>query len=211
MQQMIGKKFGKWTVVSFNCYRYKNDDCYNCKCECGKQKIVGGSQLRCGRSIQCKNCGAKNMKRNKGNQSKLWRGYGGLHSCLWSRVINNAKYRNIPFDLTIEYVWNLYLEQDGRCAVTKLKITFPEKIHDHPKSTASLDRIDSSQGYIEGNVMWVHKQVNLMKQSLGVEEFYIWCNKIAKENPRSCDDNVNNYQMIVGGRQKRYTDRYKNK
>ena len=48
--------------------------------------------------------------------------------------------------------------------------------------TASLDRIDSSKGYIEGNVQWVHKRVNLMKGNMSTENFIEWCNLVVKNN-----------------------------
>lgn len=37
--------------------------------------------------------------------------------------------------------------------------------------TASLDRIDGARGYVEGNVWWVHKDVNVMKMDLEVDYF----------------------------------------
>lgn len=46
--------------------------------------------------------------------------------------------------------------------------------------TASLDRIDSTKGYVVGNVQRVHKSVNMMKQSLPNHIFIDWCQKIAK-------------------------------
>ncbi len=42
----------------------------------------------------------------------------------------------------------------------------------------SLDRIDNLKGYIEGNVQWVHKRVNVMRNVLSIEEFLSWCEKI---------------------------------
>lgn len=46
--------------------------------------------------------------------------------------------------------------------------------------TASLDRIDSSKGYIEGNIQWVHKDINFMKQEMDENSFFCWCGIIAK-------------------------------
>lgn len=43
----------------------------------------------------------------------------------------------------------------------------------------SLDRIDSNKGYVEGNVQWVHKDVNMMKQSYSNERFIGICCMIA--------------------------------
>ena len=34
---------------------------------------------------------------------------------------------------------------------------------DNNNDSISLDRIDSSKGYEENNVQWVHKDINLMK------------------------------------------------
>lgn len=48
--------------------------------------------------------------------------------------------------------------------------------------TASLDRIDSSKGYIEGNVQWVHKRINKMKLDDSDTEFIEWCRLIADFN-----------------------------
>ena len=46
-------------------------------------------------------------------------------------------------------------------------------------STASLDRIDSSEGYVPGNVQWVHLVVNDLKSNMPQEEFLNWCRDIA--------------------------------
>ena len=43
---------------------------------------------------------------------------------------------------------------------------------------ASLDRIDSSKGYIEGNVQWVTYQANVSKHTMTMEELYEFCRKV---------------------------------
>jgi hypothetical protein len=48
--------------------------------------------------------------------------------------------------------------------------------------SASLDRIDSSKGYVKGNVQWTHKTVNIMKQAMSDEELIDWCKVIVKNN-----------------------------
>ena len=42
----------------------------------------------------------------------------------------------------------------------------------------SLDRIDSNNGYVEGNVQWVHKDVNMMKKDYNQEYFINICKLI---------------------------------
>lgn len=39
-------------------------------------------------------------------------------------------------------------------------------------------RIDSTGGYTEGNVQWVHRTVNFMKQSLSDAELVQWCRRV---------------------------------
>jgi hypothetical protein len=45
---------------------------------------------------------------------------------------------------------------------------------------ASLDRIDSKKGYVEGNVHWVHKDVNMMKRNFTEEYFINLCETVYK-------------------------------
>ena len=45
-------------------------------------------------------------------------------------------------------------------------------------NTASLDRINSKKGYVEGNIQWVHKDINMMKHCLETSDFIKWCEKI---------------------------------
>lgn len=48
------------------------------------------------------------------------------------------------------------------------------------QGTASLDRIDSSGDYAEGNVQFVHKTINKMKWDLTDMEFRNFCVLVAK-------------------------------
>ena len=69
-----------------------------------------------------------------------------------------------------------YENQNGLCYYTNLPINFDD-------GSASLERIDSNIGYIESNVVWVHKNVNIMKRDLSYEEFYNVC-KLVVENKK---------------------------
>lgn len=44
--------------------------------------------------------------------------------------------------------------------------------------TASIDRIDSSKGYIKGNIQIVHKTLNKMKLNMRDEEFIAICEEV---------------------------------
>lgn len=66
---LIGKKFNKWTVLSFVRYKRSSGNIYLCKCECGTKKEVIGYHLRVEKSKQCHTC-AYNQQINKPNPKK---------------------------------------------------------------------------------------------------------------------------------------------
>jgi hypothetical protein len=99
---------------------------------------------------------------------------GVLRRSFANKYQKSAVLRNIEWDLTFEYLADLLIEQDFKCALTDWDID----AMDANKNTASLDRIDSSLGYVEGNVQWVHKMVNMCKQGYSQEEFLSMCRAV---------------------------------
>lgn len=87
-----------------------------------------------------------------------------------------------PFDLTVEFLEELFEEQKGLCPITGFEITL-EGTQEFKKKrfTASLDRIDSSKGYTKDNVWFVTLQANYMKSQLTMEELVNWCQRIVEQ------------------------------
>ena len=56
------------------------------------------------------------------------------------------------------------------------------------ETTASLDRIDSSKGYIKGNIQWVLKDINLMKGSTDEDYFKFLCGLVKNKNKNTEED-----------------------
>lgn len=174
----LDEKVGSLTVIS----RLPNDDnghsIWKCKCECGKVVPVKGYNL----TRNTKSCGCKRRRDSK--LHKNWRGYGDIHGKMWSAIKRRAARfsgRHMEFTITIQYIWELFLSQKGRCALTNMPIVFAKTWAEVESrgTTASLDRIDSSQGYIPGNVQWVHKDVNHMKWDYKEDYFIEICCQIA--------------------------------
>jgi hypothetical protein len=76
-------------------------------------------------------------------------------------------------DIDEKYLCNLYLKQNGFCALSGVALN---------EDNLSVDRIDSSKGYIRGNVQWVDVYVNKMKSDLLQDHFIKLCKLIAKIN-----------------------------
>lgn len=161
-------------IKSGKLYRYK----WNCICKlCNKNCVIRGDYLRLNKT---KSCGCIILK--SGTNHKDWDGYGELYLDQYSSIKRSAEIRGIQFEVTIDFLWNLYLKQNKLCALTGLPITLLQSKRN--RGTASVDRIDSNQPYTATNIRWVHKDINIMKNVLSDEQLYFYAQKIIenKEN-----------------------------
>lgn len=168
-EDLSNKEIGDWTVLHL--YKSdKNGTQWTCKCKCGNIKIIHRHSLIQGKSKSCVFC-AGLKKRNK-EEYRL---------AFYNATKINAKDRNIEFNISYEYLKDLfYKKQNRKCALSgeELKFANTNKGHFNKETTASLDRIDSTKGYIEGNVQWIHKDINKMKSAFSQIQFLNWCEKI---------------------------------
>lgn len=94
--------------------------------------------------------------------------------------------------ITLEYLKELWEKQDGKCPYTGWKLDNPETTahwdnHQLDPRTASLDRIDSSLGYILGNVQFVSVMANFAKRDFQEEQLLEFCQAVAE------------YQLTIAG------------
>lgn len=171
-QNLSGKKIGHLRVIKFVSKFDSKNSGWLCKCICGKEVYKETNHLK-------NNCSCGCQRNLAGSKSPRWTGYEEIHGRIWTVLMNNAKRRDIKFDLKIEDVWSLFLKQNRKCALSGVDIWFPKTKREMSKSTASLDRIDSSKGYTIDNVQWVHKMVQVMKMAFDQTEFINMCQKIS--------------------------------
>lgn len=99
----------------------------------------------------------------------------------------NAKRRTTKDNnLTLEYLKEIWEFQKGKCPYSNIDLilnTYSTNVSDRIYS-ASLDRIDSSKGYVKGNVQFVSLSINFMKHTMSHEDTLKLCNLIAlKKQP----------------------------
>lgn len=73
-------------------------------------------------------------------------------------------------DITPDYLEKLWEEQNGKCAITGLPINLQYWNTRKTPFSASLDRKDSSKGYLKGNVQFVAYSVNMAKNNFTDEQ-----------------------------------------
>lgn len=86
--------------------------------------------------------------------------------------------------LTDEYVFSIYHKQGGLCALSGRQMTFICG-QGYQVTNISIDRIDSSIGYVEGNIQLVCRAVNVMKSVFTQDDFVNFCYDVVNSNPRN--------------------------
>ena len=177
-----GQRFGKLTVEKLLPDKHYKNNVWLCKCDCGASKAMDTHQL-CTQGLT--SCGCDYYPSGPG--SPCWKGCGDIPKNFWNKLLESARRRDVEVDVSIQDVWELFLEQNGRCALSGEYLTFGvapayRNNKNHVEATASLDRIDSSRGYVPGNIQWVHKWINLMKLDLSDCEFIDWCKRVVEFN-----------------------------
>ena len=149
---------------------YKN--CPNCNVvQSYLRKNYAALSLKQGK--MCKACTNKDPEHNqhKGHYK------GVLRASFAHKYKTGAVTRNIEWDVSFEDLADLLIEQDFKCALSGVPIQAMEI-----KNNASLDRIDSSKGYVAGNVQWVLVEINMMKQQYSQEKFIELCCAVANKD-----------------------------
>jgi hypothetical protein len=115
------------------------------RCECGTEKWVRHSSVIKKKDV--KSCGCW---KNKWDRRRGW----DARSSMLSRAKYRAKQRGLDFN------------------ITKEDIVIPDicPLLGTPMKSPSLDRIDSTKGYIKGNVWVISNRANTLKNDASLQE-----------------------------------------
>jgi len=171
----IGQRFGKLTVIKEEgCYFNRSgikDYIWIVKCKCGNEFSIFRNSLY--NAKHCKKCAVKHLIIKDTTNSTIWK-----------NIITHAKLKNLTMskEITRKYLYNLYIKQNKKCALSGRDIYLAASRKDKKENTASLDRIDSSKGYLINNIQWVDKRINIMKWAYPQDHFIKLCEKVATNN-----------------------------
>ena len=160
----------KYNLLLIDYAPYSNDKKHTqliVKCDCGNISTISSSHF--GTIKTCRDC----FYAKKGKEHPSYRGTKYVPMTYFSQIKVNAKKRNLKFNLNLNFLDKLLKKQDFRCYLSNKLIS----VHD---KTASLDRIDSSLGYIKKNVAWVHKDIQRMKSDFDINYFIQVCTDVNK-------------------------------
>lgn len=174
---LVGQKFGLLTVIERSEKKKDYMSIWVCRCSCGNVKEVRINHLRGG---QIKSCGCRSSRNRFGSDHASWRGVGEIGGSFLAKWRKAAQYRNLTIAVTPKDLWEMYLSQNRKCALTGLPVEFSKR--SVRNGTASIDRIDSKLGYLPGNIQIVHRDVNRMKLEYPQDYFIKICKLIADKN-----------------------------
>lgn len=142
-----------------------NVECFNC----GEKRFINRKDHAIRLSLnKCKKCS------NKSNHPQGE--YKGIRVSFFNKFKLGADNRGLDFEIDIEFISKLAESQNYKCKYSGLDLIFNG---DFKNITASIDRIDSSIGYLKDNVCWVHKDINMMKQQFTEYRFIEMCKLVA--------------------------------
>lgn len=167
----IGKQFGDLTVISFHSRDEKNRMIFECKCICGNTKLVKVRNLQ--RKVST-HCGCKTTQKSYKRKA-----YGeSSKNRLIASYRSNAKHKKLDFELSNQDLEQLFQGDCYYCGTKPSQIIKNANLYGEYVYNG-IDRLDSSKGYVKGNVVSCCSTCNYLKSNRTEEEFLDIIKKIA--------------------------------
>jgi hypothetical protein len=109
---LTGKRLGKLVAL------YPSESGrWVCRCDCGAELAVRSTNLVSGntRSCGCSQLGVNHSK---------WGGHEEIPGVYLYALHSNAAQRGYAYNLTSEFLWDLYVKQNRKCALSGMPIKF---------------------------------------------------------------------------------------
>jgi len=170
---LTGLRFGRLLVQRLSKKSGKHKY-WVCLCDCGNTKEILGPHMVNGHSKSC-GCfrsevsGARLRKHGRSKSDEF---------LMWNRSKARAKRKNLEFAIEISDIII-----PSVCPLLNIPLVKGEGSYGPKPNSPSLDRLDSSKGYVKGNVWVISHRANNMKSDSSLDEFQLlaknWADKLA--------------------------------
>lgn len=167
---LTGVIFDNFKIISLYKISDAGEKTWLAQCKCGKTFNIRSSRLKITPSCGCSDSELVQKYAQNFDEVPEW---------FWEKFKKGAYKRNLEFTISENKLWEIFISQDKKCFFSGLELYIPTK-KTQPNFTASIDRIDSKNGYIEGNIQWVHKTINMMKMRMSNDQLIEFCSLIYK-------------------------------
>ena len=154
----------------------KNARWWHCICDCGSTCLKLGNKLKSGRSTNCGCVSESKRKPKRPPRAKVPLGESAKRSVL-NDYKQGARARGIEWDL----------DDAGFFFITKQCCMYCAALPSRTRTNGGgsfiyngIDRLDSSQGYVLGNVVTCCTTCNYAKGATHVDDFLNWIERVYK-------------------------------
>jgi hypothetical protein len=78
----------------------------------------------------------------------------------------SSRKKEIPFDIDLDYIDEIWKQQNGRCAISGVMLTYKRK----DLFGVRIYVVKESKGYVKGNILLVSDGIKRMKRDMSDEE-----------------------------------------
>lgn len=168
---LIGRIFNRLTVIDLKSIGINNEQhIWICLCKCGNIKEVNSRCLLYGKTQSCKCL----QKERQIEGSKKHEGNSAMNNLICS-YLNGARQRGFSCSITRKTFAHLFSLPCYYCGILPFSI---HKSHSTTFIFNGIDRVDSTKGYEDGNVVTCCKTCNIAKANMSLKNFLAWIKRL---------------------------------
>ena len=158
MQDLTGKKYGRWTVISFSHRRAKNAF-WLCKCECGTKATIDRGSLKSGHSQSC-GCLRDELASIRSASHRM---SGTEIYVAWKNIRARCE---IPTNNSFKYYGARGIKVCQRWQIFE---NFYEDMGPSWSEGMSIERLDNDKDYKLSNCTWIPKKDQAKNRRTNIE------------------------------------------
>jgi hypothetical protein len=158
-------RFIDWSTDCPLCLNPNKCDCVADGFICSKCNLYFCNELKCSHTNICKICKSKS---NDDDLDKIFKRF--ISNCV--KICSRRQGDRSIMNLDIDYLKQLYEEQQGLCWISKNKMS----LKTHSDFKISIERLNEEEGYIKGNVKFICLEFQNGFRQWNPEKFNSFCN-----------------------------------
>ncbi len=168
---ILGKKFGRWTVLRRAGSSKFRGALWFCRCSCGNEGIKPGGELRRGNTTSC------GCRRREVMRARAFAPGVAAMRALYATYRSTARRRGLTFTIDRELFYKLTSQPCCYCGCQPASIR-STKTNPSIYLYNGLDRVDNAKGYERENLVPCCHQCNVAKHTQSLEQFLSWLDRL---------------------------------